>query len=51
LAGIYKNGGICGLIRQSTKNLTNILIYLFFNNNNKKKIIYTVLHGCRQSVL
>ena len=27
LAGVCLNGGACGLIRQSTPNLTNILIY------------------------
>ncbi len=27
LAGICSNGGTCGLIRQSTKNLTNLKFY------------------------
>lgn len=37
MAGIYKNGGTCGLIRQSTKNLTNIYIFFFLILIKKKK--------------
>jgi hypothetical protein len=39
LAGVCINGGACGLIRQSTLNLTNVfkiiidIFYLMFRNN------------------
>jgi len=52
LAGVCLNGGACGLIRQSTLNLTNVLkklnvLYRLYIS----KIFLLVLHGCRQSVL
>lgn len=46
------NGGACGLIRQSTRNLTNVENCVQVKvDPSRRKHNLMVLHGCRQFVL
>jgi len=52
LAGVCINGGACGLIRQSTCNLTNVYLnFIEIVSRNATKSSIMVLHGCHQFVL